>query len=700
MIKGRIIAMEGREHWNVYFKDYKYPCFITKKDTEELVYCNDEFKKIVEHSDEKIGRNIFDVVKKNEVHITNTNPNWDEIENFEAESYNKRTHRRFTLKFTKMEGGEEILCEMVPKENSLYDNLLFEKAIAKCNNILEGEKDKVYTELMRLIAQFYKGERAYIYKFDLNKGTVNCLAQWSENTNFSIKHIKEPALDTNKFVKWLQENNNAGVLSANNRQVLDSGSEEAKLLEGYKLRNITLCNIEDANHKVIGVIGISNRSEEVNNFDRRLVHTVSGLVAKEVAKEKEMADLFELHHRDLLTGCYNRTGYAKVIDAIMSQKPETLGVISVNVNGLRHINELYGIEQGDIHIQKSAKRLQEYFGVDIFRMSGHEFLGVVPNVTEKEFESQVMELHGQMREEQNFDFSLGHTWSNSDFNVMRLSHKAEKVMYINKQQYYSEARRTSESMKNAALIELLQQIENDEFMLYLQPQVWLKDGSLYGAEALVRTYDKEINEMVFPDKFIPIYEDKSVIRHLDMFVLESVCKLQKQWIEAGKRIPISVNFSRVTLQEYGIVDAIVEMCNKYEIPHELVVIEITERVGLVNNSVASVLVQQFKENGFNLSLDDFGCANSNIITLAQIEVDEIKIDKSLVDFILSNEKNRMLVKGILDMCDDLQGTSTLAEGIETQEQNDLLHQLGCGLGQGYHYSRPIPIPEFEEKYIR
>lgn len=691
--------MEGREHWNIYFKDYKNPCFITNKDTGDFVYCNNEFEKLLGCTQEVVGKPFSEVINMREVHLTSDSPNWDLVDTFETESYNKRTHRRYTLKSSKMECGQDILCEMIPQEHSLFDNLLFEKAAENCMSIWGGEDEKIFPDLMKLVAEFYDAKNACIYRFDYKSKKMNCLAQWGEENSIATKENADQEMDASKTMAWLQEQNSAGIVSISNRQIVASGSIEEQLLSKYRINNITLCNIEDANHKVVGVICVSDRKDETKFLDRRLLHTVSRLVAQEVGKDTIESDMFALYHTDLLTGCYNRTGYAKMMDMIMSKKPGTMGVVSVNINGLRNINETQGIEKGDAHIQKSAQRLQKHFDFDFYRMSGHEFLGVAPDVKEKEFEEQINTLHHRMREERNFDFSLGHTWRSGNINVMKMSHDAEEMMYINKQQYYSEAKRVSDAMRNEALVELLDKIDKGAFTIYLQPQVWLKDGSLYGAEALIRTYDKEFEKMVFPDKFIPQYEDKSVIRHLDLFVLESVCKLQQEWIKAGKRVPISVNFSRVTLQEYGIVDAITAACKRYEIPHDLVVIEITERVGLINNSVASTLVQQFKDNGFNLSLDDFGCAYSNIITLAQIEVDEIKIDKSLVDFILSNEKNRLLVKGILDMCEGLQGTSTVAEGIESQEQSDMLHELGCGLGQGYHYSRLIPIVEFEQKYI-
>lgn len=691
--------MRGKNQWDIYFKEHKYPCIITNKETQVIVYYNREFEKLMDIDSSEIGSRIFDIIKMDEIHLTNMNPNWDDIDYFESESYNKRLHRKFKLKLSKMEDGENIFCETVPLENSLYDNVVFEKAVTECMELLETSDGNMYPKLMKMMADFYDAERAYVYRFDLDENTINCIAQWCDDPSFRVTQEVGTKIGTSIIMNWLEGENDAGIVSASNKIAYKEGAIEETILEKFDLENVTMCNIEDAKRNVVGFVGVSNRSDEDKSFDRRLMYTVSKLIAQDVANKKNESDMMELHFKDELTGCYNRTGYTHNIDKLMAKKPSMMGVVSININGLRLINEREGIAQGDRHIQKSAKRVMDHFGFEFYRMSGDELVGLAPNVSEIDFEVKAMSLYTQMRNEKNYDFSVGHAWSGERPDVMKLTSEADMLMYINKQQYYSDGKKDFDSMKDVVLAELLEHLENDEFMIYLQPQVWLKDGSLYGAEALIRMYDRKLDKMVFPDQFIPEYEEKSVIRHLDMFVLESVCKLQSEWISQGKHIPISVNFSRITLQEYGIVDSIVEICSSYNIPHELIVIEITERVGLINNNVASILVQQFKEQGFHLSLDDFGCAYSNIVTLAQIEVDEVKIDKSLVDYILSNIKNRVLVKSILAMCNELEGTATLAEGIEDAKQGELLHELGCGLGQGYHYSRPIPVSEFTDKYI-
>lgn len=388
-----------------------------------------------------------------------------------------------------------------------------------------------------------------------------------------------------------------------------------------------------------------------------------------------------------------------MVESLVENPPSSLGVLSIHVNGLKEINSNLGYSQGDEFIANSATLLKNYFDYPFYRLSGAEIVGFAANVEKEFFEQQVKSLYVAMKEDNDYSISVGQAWDKNVYNINSLLQEAETSMCINQQEYYHVLGKHSTTINNKILEELLKNLEKEEFVIYLQPQVRLKDGSLHGAEALVRRIDTNSKKMIYPDQFITLYEQNSVIRHLDLFVVESVCEILSKWCKLGKNIPISVNLSRVTLQEYGIVNTIVEICDRHNIPHVLLVIEVTERVGLIENNVASSLITDFKEQGFNISLDDFGCAYSNIVTLAQIEVDEVKIDKSLVDDVTTSRKNHILVKNVLSMCNELEGASTLVEGIENVEQADLLYELGCHLGQGYYYSRPISVEEFFEKYI-
>lgn len=255
-------------------------------------------------------------------------------------------------------------------------------------------------------------------------------------------------------------------------------------------------------------------------------------------------------------------------------------------------------------------------------------------------------------------------------------------------------------MNDTLLTDLTTGLSNQEFIVHLQPKVELATDRIVGAEALVRRINQTDNSLIFPEEFISEYEREAIISHIDLYVLEQVCKTLEDWGREYEQIPISVNFSPITLLEPHIVNQISEICDRYHIDHQYIIIEITERVELVNNDSASALVDAFKNAQFKISLDDFGCAYSNIITLAQVEFDEVKIDKSLVEHLQDNKKNQIIVENVLKMCQDLTETETIAEGIEHKLQADILRQFGCTQAQGFYYSRPITMDVFYEKYIK
>ncbi len=446
----------------------------------------------------------------------------------------------------------------------------------------------------------------------------------------------------------------------------------------------------------MGVVGLRNRAELM--YDDRLLQAVSHFVMEQFSRKSMVEALENLNDIDLLTGFYNRSKYAIKLAELEENPPESLGVLFVNLNGLRKTNEYLGYEEGDIQIKKTASLLNEYFNSHFYRITGDEFVGFVADCEQDIFEDTVNSLQARLKEKSHEStFSLGHSWETGHYTVANLIKIADAVMVINKQAYYHESLKDMEKVTNSILHDLFRGIEQEEFVVYLQPQFNLETETMVGAEALIRRQKED--KMIYPDNFIPLYEENSIIRHVDLYVVRKVCQLLAEWKKVNKEIPISVNLSRVTLMEHGIVQTISNILDEYHIDHHLIIIEVTERIGIVENEVASTLVDEFKAQGYLLSLDDFGCAYSNIVTLATISVDEVKIDKSLVDHVLTNPKNAIIVRNMLSMCLELEHTHTLAEGIETQGQADFLRDAKCHLGQGYFYSRPIAQEEFFQKYI-
>lgn len=254
-------------------------------------------------------------------------------------------------------------------------------------------------------------------------------------------------------------------------------------------------------------------------------------------------------------------------------------------------------------------------------------------------------------------------------------------------------------MVNEVLDELLLGLEKKEFVVYFQPKVEIATGSVVGAEALVRRKQQGREILELPDAFLSKYEQHSVISHLDFFVVETVCSFLRSFGVDYPKIPISVNLSYITLLEHTVVDTITAICDKYDIDPQFLVLEMTERAELLDEDASTQLVDKFKAHNFKLSLDDFGSAYSNMITLAQVEFDEVKLDKSLIEHLESSNKSKIIVQSILRMCNDLEPTKMLAEGVEGEAQAALLQEYGCSYAQGYYYSPPLPQDKFFKKYV-
>ena len=244
-------------------------------------------------------------------------------------------------------------------------------------------------------------------------------------------------------------------------------------------------------------------------------------------------------------------------------------------------------------------------------------------------------------------------------------------------------------------------ISNDEFVVYLQPKFDIKTGNIKGSEALIRwNYKKK--EFLPPSKFVPFFENDSSIGKIDNIVLKKVCKKLSEWKKKGYNLyPISVNLSRKELYDKNLIKRIVETVDSYNVSHDLIDFELTESATYDDKELMIKILQELRDNGFKISMDDFGTGYSSLSLLKEMPLDTLKIDKSFVDNIGSineDEKDIIVLKHIISLAKSL-SFLCLAEGAESKNQVEKLKTLGCEIIQGYYYSKPIPIKEYEEKYL-
>ncbi len=244
-------------------------------------------------------------------------------------------------------------------------------------------------------------------------------------------------------------------------------------------------------------------------------------------------------------------------------------------------------------------------------------------------------------------------------------------------------------------------IEQDEFVVYLQPKFDIGTGKIKGAEALIR-WNYKNRELLPPYRFIPYFEKDGTIDKIDDLVLKTICRTMDRWKKEGKPLyPVSVNLSRSRMYDENLIDKLTGIVDSYGVDHELIDFELTESATYDNMERMLYVLRELRDRGFRISMDDFGTGYSSLSLLTQMPIDTLKIDKSFVDTIAGDaERNEdiILLRHIITLAKEL-GFSCLAEGAERRAQIDRLRDLGCEIIQGYYYSKPIPLGEYEEKYL-
>ncbi|MFI3254634.1 MAG: bifunctional diguanylate cyclase/phosphodiesterase [Eubacteriales bacterium] len=700
--------MDYKQFFEIQTNDCTNATFFMDYDTEELIYLNTAMEKKFQIFEDYTNKKASSVIPYfSDVCGYRNKSDLQMGEFFDMTFLSETLNCNLRSKATKIELQERNFIQvkyfLAPISDRRQEaETVFEKSMALCLEILSDVKNpSPIHSFLELLGEFYACNLTYVIEFDVKNGTVAHLYLWTKDKGLENMVTTIPEnIDQNgmsRFAKWLESDHHRSIVNIDkNEQFYEKNSVETMILNQYDISNITLGKLWNKDGSLMGVIGLSNRAELM--YDDRLLQAISHFVMEHFSKKSMVDALEDLNDVDLLTGFYNRTKYLAKMKELEENPPETLGVLFVNLNGLRNTNEHLGYEAGDEQLRKTASLLNEYFISHFYRVTGDEFVGFVADCQQDILEETVASVQERLKHQQNeATFSLGHSWGQGNYDLQDLIKIADTIMVINKQSFYNDTLKDLGKIQNTMLKDLLRGIENEEFLVYLQAQVDLKTEKVVSAEALIRR--QRPDKMIYPDQFIGLYEENNLIRHVDLYVVRKVCLLLKSWMEKGKEMPISVNLSRVTLLEYDIVNVITAILDEYEIPHHLIIIEITERIGVTENDVASTLVENFKSQGYQISLDDFGCAYSNIVTLAKISFNEVKIDKSLVDDVLINENNKVIVESLLGMCHKLPNTHTLAEGIETKEQAEFLRLADCDLGQGYFYAKPMSQEDFTEKYI-
>lgn len=429
-------------------------------------------------------------------------------------------------------------------------------------------------------------------------------------------------------------------------------------------------------------------------------------------KHAESNLLFMANH-DTLTGLYNRNMFITKLNESIEQcnrSDSLMAVLFLDLDNFKHINDTMGHDTGDKLIQETALRLKSSVrGTDIVsRMGGDEFTAILTNLKQI---SDIVTVSDKIISNISSPFlindfhiqttcSLGITvypFTEAD-NAYTLIKQADTAMYqakaLGKNRFSFYAATLAQEQINLKQMEndLKAAHKNNEFEVYFQAKVDLNNRAIHGAEALIRWTSTKYPSIT-PADFIPILEATNLIQDVDLWVFKYTCEQLKKWLLINPALVISVNLSAKHFSSDSLVEDINKILMETGVSAKNLEIEITEGVLISKTQKAETLLNQLKQLGFHISLDDFGSGYSSLSYLKQLPINRLKIDRVFVYDLENNNDSRTIITAIINLAESL-GLSVIAEGIETEEQVTILKELECFEGQGYLFSKPCPAKDF------
>jgi diguanylate cyclase (GGDEF)-like protein len=424
-----------------------------------------------------------------------------------------------------------------------------------------------------------------------------------------------------------------------------------------------------------------------------------------------------LGKHDSLTGALNRQQVMEKLPLII-QKSESsqrnLAVFLLDIKRFKFVNDTYGLKVGDAILGEIASRLDGsiFLPQVIGRLSGDSFVFVIDGVDEKQQVAAIDHLHGLInrayyikQHKVLLQCSIGYCLYPQDGMLAEdLLQKANLALAQAESQNiatvkYIEGMQSHGRRLLAMEKEIRNGFEKHEFVLYYQPQLNLLNNRIEGFEALVR-WQHPNRGLLQPADFLPDIESLNLFSDLDSYVLEEACQGVARWYKKyNRRVTVAVNITAVEFQDPKLIENIQALLYKYQIPPRCLDLEITENVVITEMKTAMNTIVTLQNMGIKVSIDDFGTGYSSLAYLRKLPIDKIKIDKSFIEEVESNDSDFTIVKSMVELSHGL-GKRVLAEGVETEEQLRLLRNIGCDAVQGYYVSKPVPENDLKKYFIR
>ena len=415
---------------------------------------------------------------------------------------------------------------------------------------------------------------------------------------------------------------------------------------------------------------------------------------------------------DKSTGVYRKHHLEDFLDKlIIDDEAENFVAVSFDIRGMGNVNVQVGIEAGTALMGAYVRGLWRIIEPDgiVVRMGSDTFSAIFK---EEKLDLVMEYLKGAEVESKDGAIKRSMSTHAGYYRITEKCHSYKELAgileealraarsHVNKTSYAFCDDEVLAKISDAKRIEGMfrEAIDNEEFLVFYQPKVETRHYTLKGAEALCRWMHN--GEMILPFRFIPVYEKNGDIVELDFYMIDHVCRDIRRWIDEGREVVrVSVNLSREHMGDSCLVQEIVQIIDKNNVPHEYIEIELTETSTEVDYLELKQIVHDLHKEGIHTSIDDFGVGYSSMNLLLELPWDMVKIDRSFVPIGTDDDEDKkrlIMMRSIVSMAVALD-IECIAEGVETVQQMLLLKENGCFFIQGYFFDRPLPLQEFEER---
>lgn len=631
-------------------------------------------------------------------------------ETYTWEHTNLITHRHYLLKDRLMEwegrpARMEIAFDITDAENEkveLKNRVERDNVLVECIREFYRNQDMLNaaSHVLKRIGELFLAERAYIFVF--HGENISNIAEWCrEDIEPQINNLQN--LPKSEFEIWLNMFDRQQNIVIGDLEDIKDMTYEYEFLAQQGIQSVVMVPLE-RDGVLDGCIGLDNPDRNLMENAVTFLETLRYYIMLAMRREEDEKALYHLSYIDTLTSFYNRNRYIQDINKLV-EKEESVGVIYLDVNGLKEVNDRLGHDAGDALLKKCAEIIQKSIvNGSFYRIGGDEFIVICLDVKEEDFKESLYKLKNNLSHEK-CAAAIGYKWESSCHHIQKIINQADEFMYTDKKEFYHRHLETGRYRHQNDVLDYLSdpemlkgKIADKRFQVYLQAKLEVETHALVGAEALVRYLDDD-GMVQPPDRFIPVLENTYQISKIDFYVFETVCAQLQKWQQQGKKLfPISSNFSRSTFMEDSLLEKLETIIQKYGIPKQYLEVEITESTCSANCKSLTDRINQIRDAGFLVSVDDFGAESSNLALLATAQFDILKIDQGFVKDIVSNTYAQSIVEAMVGVCNK-RGIHLIAEGVENEAQFEVLKTCGVKTVQGFLFSKPIPMEQYEWRYL-